>query len=204
MSATGARRQGLMFAALLGVVVVNYGLFRVLPRVRELRTLAARRVELAAEVGQADRGLLALEAARSELDALRGRLAEDEERARDGAAAFASPAEQPDLEVRLSQLAGESGLVIEAREGAAPVRPAAAAAAAVLPGGPWALVTGATPLERPLQRWTVRGGFRALWGFLGRLRELPWRVAVIRLEVERPPGAEGPEATLAIRMTVAL
>ncbi|MCA8926099.1 MAG: hypothetical protein KDD82_30110, partial [Planctomycetes bacterium] len=62
------------------------------------------------------------------------------------------------------------------------------------------------PLSRPLYAWTLRGSFQSLYGFLTQLDDLPWRVVVLRLDVELPPATAGEpgDPPLAVHMTVAL
>lgn len=169
-------RRTLMLVGLALVVLVNWAVHRVRPRVQELRALDEARARLSSEAGAApspaartaaERGAEDLE---DEVARVRARLQELEAR-------IAPREEVPELQVALADLAADAGLRLDAEE---PLGPPGARRTA----------------------WTLRGSFGALCAFLERVPGLPARVVVSDLEVEAPKDTEG--APLVIRLKVTL
>lgn len=198
-------RKSAVLAVLLGAASLGaYYSFRAHGRLGELEALRAEAAGLEAERAElppapppaAEAGLRrAVAADRDGLAELRAALAREEAR-------WAAPDERDDLAVRLSALAHAVGLRVHEEAGAggrvsAPDGPPTPARL-----GPH---LRAAPFARAVVAWEVRGEFAALWRFLARLEELPWRVVVLRLEVERPDDLdEAYEPPLEIALELAL
>ncbi|MCO5172518.1 MAG: hypothetical protein M9894_39980 [Planctomycetes bacterium] len=189
-------RRGWMLAGLALVVLVNWGYHRVRPRLAEVRRLGAERERLAAEADAPGAPLGPLTAEVDGLDAEVERL-EAALAALDGRAAGAD--EVADLQVRLAALAEAAGLRLEAQDPlviAAPEGPR-------LEGDVRRVAQEKEAPPSRTARWRLRGEFGALWTFLARLDELPTRVVVSNLSLERPQ--DGPDdAPLVIRLEVTL
>jgi len=207
-------RTLLAVGLLLGVAAVNYGIFRARPLLGDLNRLRDRAADLRAEADQwrlpvsTGPGRAEIE---QELKAEEERLAQLRDRnagwtgpsglepAASSRPAPCAPVEKAqEVAVMLSALAGETGLEIESRQPLGK-HPAPAGEA-----GAW----NPLPLagNRPIQDWTVHCDFRSLKAFLEGLKDLPWRVCVLRLRIERvdPAPARDPGSPLRVAMWVSL
>jgi hypothetical protein len=182
-----AKLRALIPALGLGLVVlVNYGIHRVRPALTQQRELVAARQELDHSPLPAAKGSgRDLRLIESQIARLEGRL----ERTRP----LATPREAADLELRLADLAQASGLQVTATDPLAPEAPRARRGRA--------RPAPATPQEprRPREAWRLVGSYAGLQSFVAGLEDLPWRVALTRLGVERRPDGQ-----LEIRCEVSL
>ena len=164
------------------VVLVNYGIHRVRPALAAQRDLAAQEQALdrspppAAKGSGRDLRLIEAQVAR-----LQARL----ERTRP----LATPRQSADLELRLATLAQRSGLQVTATDPVAAKEPRARRGPAAAPRQPL----------RPREAWRLVGSYTALQSFVAGLEDLPWRVELTRLGVERRP-----DGLLEIRCEVSL
>jgi hypothetical protein len=176
---TAAGRPPWFLALLLALCAfVNYGVFRAHDLVGSIKGLKDARASLEAQREQLPpyRETASLEAEVAAIESRRGGL---DARAAALATRVAPEPERPALDLRITRLAEQSGLLVEKQE-----QPRAASA----------------PFTRA---WTLRGTFGRVRGFLRQLAALDRRVVVTELSLERdrdaPVHAQG---WLTIRLTV--
>lgn len=177
--ATSAGRPPWFLALLLALCAfVNYGAFRAHGLVGSIKGLKDARASLEAQREQLPpyRDTASLEAEVAEIESARAGLAA---RAAALAARVAPEPERPALDLRITRLAEQTGLLVETQD-----KPRAAT----------------DPFTRT---WALRGTFGRVRGFLKQLAGLDRRVVVTELTLERdqaaPPHAQG---WLTVRLTV--
>jgi len=181
-----AKLRALVPALGLGlVVVVNYGIHRVRPALAKQRDLVAQEAELDQSPLPTSKGSgRDLRLIESQIARVQARL----ERTRP----LATPRQAADLELRLADLAQASGLQVSSTDPLAPqTRPARRGRRSAKP----------EPEEpsRPREAWRLVGSYASLQSFVAGLEDLPWRVALTSLGVERRPDGQ-----LEIRCEVSL
>jgi Tfp pilus assembly protein PilO len=157
------------------VILVNYGVHRVRP------ALAAQE-ELAAQEAQLDQSPLpAAEGSGRDLRLLESKIARVQARL-ERTRPLATPRQAADLELRLADLAQGSGLQLSST---APLAPEARPA----PRRRGQTQELQEPL-RPRGSWRLVGSYAGLQSFVAGLDDLPWRVSLTSLGVERRPDGQ--------------
>lgn len=175
MAASTPGRPPWLLALLLALCAfVNYWVFRAHDLVASTRALKDQRAALAAQRAQLPplRDAASLE---DEVAAIESARAGLELRSKVLAARVAPEPERPALDLRVTRLAEQAGLLVEKQE-----QPRAAAA----------------PFTRT---WALRGTFGRVRRFLSELAQLDRRVVVTELTLERGAHAEG---WLTVRLAV--
>lgn len=179
MAASTSGRPPWFLALLLALCgFVNYGVFRAHDLVASTRALKDQRSALEAQREQLPplRDTTSLE---DEVAAIESARAGLELRAKVLAARVAAEPERPALDLRVTRLAEQAGLLVEKQE-----QPRAAAA----------------PFTRT---WSLRGTFGRVRRFLSELAHLDRRVVVTELTLERDGAAPAhAEGWLTVRLTV--
>lgn len=166
----GAKLRSLLPALGLGlVVVVNYAVHRVRPALAAQEELVAQREELDTSplppAKGSGRDLRLIEARIARLQARLTRTRP-----------LATARESADLELQLADLAQAAGLQVTATAPLPPEEPR--------------LQRGRKRVEpalptRPRESWRLVGSYAALQAFVAGLEDLPWRVELTRLAVQR-------------------
>lgn len=182
---TAAKLRALIPALGLGLVVlVNYGIHRVRPALAKQRDLVAQQAELDQSPLPSAKGSgRDLRLVESRIARVQARL----ERRRP----LATPRQAADLELRLADLAQSSGLQVSSTDPLAPEAPPARRSRQV--------VAASQEPARPRGAWRLVGSYSGLQSFVAGLEDLPWRVALTSLAVERRPDGQ-----LEIRCEVSL